>query len=1578
MTDHELIQLVQQKAPQELTSEELDLVRARMHHSAALCEALQDQVAFEQFLGERLGQVQVSVEGIYAQAGQRLPRGGRSAGLLGWIFGIGLCVVGVGALVWIGQRPEEIAERADYTGAGPAPNDPAKGDTSGERNGPRETAATKSDVAADDGNPGLKPVTPRDSDPEVDIAVENTSPTKTSVVRPRVEWPELESNPAAARPATEVAFDDFAVDARGLNQNELLRWLAPVPGHNHRVFEAQRANLRVAGFEGLLRWKAPWPADAVVRFSLFEFDGFAMYLWNGNEGVALHYYQHPRPCWAAYEISRSEGEPRPLAFRLVATDNDRYDRTGQGPVELRQQGGDLVLSRGDIRLLTAPLAAPPREVYFDHKATLRSITMYRGSAFPDEAPASAENILATSVPAELAWNSKVPAGTALIPSGIGHVRLSATADSTIARSSVPLPRAGLFEVLAEIEDPTPGSGIYLGDDQGRPLYAVGYLRDQRTGQTVLSNLKPDTSRFEETFNHSLQRVPYAPRTHWVKLIAGSGTVKCWISPDGRYWSRALDPQRSLRGAYSQIGLISFKTGQPRAITLRSLQVRELTGLSELTTPELAARVPSEVLQQDRSYPKWLSRVVESQPQEVAPEDWIRACAVRTLAAVPASPVGNLLLQGLLDYNLRRSASAERRLTTLAQAALLFDSWEPAECFRLTKYFDKLATRLHREGERRLFSTTMERLATAPIWTTANFQTMPETQVRWELLELVYRDLWQETAAFCRRIRFWNRSSLPENRWREPKMKGLVEWAEATALRAMPATADGVVGAASVSLPGSWRHPLAVELSKEGYNTLAELEAALSEQSYRDACQIIQSIRPDGALALLPDGRDPHLLLALPQAVDAAVREHPRLRQTMIDEFGKLGALRLRQAAAESNIAGMQAVAIQFPGTEAAADAHQWLGDRALAAGEFAHALAEFESGLRSAGDWQSPQLAARMRLAGAMLGRDIGPPVTESILFQNERFLGSEFEQLVAEMRRKAGEGGTADLTIDPVKQLHSAPVSRYIAEHRGAWKGNLGRDPEHNQPADIDWVARQLAIAITDNTLYVSNRFQVAAFDLLKGELRWTHDVGNDQGKVHSWLYTPMRPVPAGDRVFVRLLNKHGPELVCLSAADGKVLWSAARALTPVSDPLIIQDDLHVFNATAANQDGMLVVELVSVNPQTGEIQTRSPLTQLRNAWDKQVPCEAAVVGGRLVANLGGSVLCCDPTGRVLWIRRQTWLPNSAEPAANDMERIAPIADGNRVFISQANVSAIECLDAHTGRRLWICPQPGLRSVLGVLPDRLVVATKHDIQSLSKETGEVEWLTPAAGLLDAHVCPAGGPLLVVRREQIEPEKQRPVMAWLDLHSGRSLGEFALDEFQEKTPQLGPMFVHNDRLWVFSGKGTRDATREIYTLTPTGESPGTTVQQLTSVDEWVPPAGDERAVLSAGLLLPGWTISGGGGDGHLKLRADVQGERQVFGTRAEADSSVLFLREESLAENGHARLVIKAAQERNTRWAFRVRVGGRILLDQVVEPATTTNGWGEWIVDLSEFAGETVWIAVEQRVIDKPATAYWKRLDVTE
>jgi outer membrane protein assembly factor BamB len=1071
-----------------------------------------------------------------------------------------------------------------------------------------------------------------------------------------------------------------------------------------------------------------------------------------------------------------------------------------------------------LRLLTVPLDGPPAEIYFDKHAWLRSFAMYRGEPMPDEKHPAGKSVLANTSPAALDWTKQLAKNVNWNKIGDGAVQLSADKGTETSWAAVKLPRLGLYEVVVRLGEVSPGTGVYFGDDTGKPVYVLGFIREQRTGQNIAAFVPSNGGSFDINLDVNQQPIAYCTPGQWLRLVAGSGTLKCWISGDGVHWSRAIDPARGLRGAWSHVGLISFKTNDPRRITLEQLRISELSAISGLADEKLLRQVPATVVTADPNPAAWLARTQESLPTGTDVTSWRNACAIRALAALPPSNFGNPLLSGLLEENLTRKASPAERLRVLDEASEVYDAWDQPDSYRLSQFYERLGRQVVREGDPAPWTKAGRGLLTAPIWTTALFQTIPESLASAELLSRIYSDQWDDVRQLCRQLKLYNRPAAPEQNWPDSRqrLRPLVEWASANADRALAdKRRQNGHGPAAASLDA--QHPLAVSLSKEGFNTLAELEATLGDQSYRDACQIILGVKPELALGLLPDGRDPHLMLSLPQAVDTAMRDYPGLRQTMVEQFGTLGRLRLQQALADASPQLLQALAVQFFGTSSAATAHQWLGDRALADGDFAQAAAEFELALHSAEAGQKGPLAARLRLAGAMLGRDEGVAVTEPVIFNEARLSADTFEKLVAEMRSHAVAVGGAPLVATEATPQGGIKSVRYEVQGRGAIQGDLGQNPGNPISGDMDWVARQYAGTVAGKMLYFSNRFQVSAYSLVSGKQHWSVPMNKEQAQAHSWGLVAMRPVVVGDRLFVRRIAKNGPELVCFNDVNGKVRWTSHSSLSVASDPLLLQDRLYVFTLSNPLENGLITLDLSLVNPLTGEVLSQQPVIQLRNLWDRQINCQATVIGARLVAVVGGTVLCCDFTGRPLWVRRQMWIPSNQAPTANEQSGSLPLVLGNRLFATQPGVFAVECLDLDTGRRIWQQPVPDIRRLVGVSSERVIIETARGWQACAAATGKPSWQFDAEQILDANFCPASGQLVVAHREAQANDTWRPVLVWINAETGRETARLPLESLADRQPMLGPLVVAGERLWTLFGRGVREPRREVFELTPTND-----------------------------------------------------------------------------------------------------------------------------------------------------------------
>src|SRR5262249_45527617 len=117
MTDEELLQLVRDKVPEELSAEQLAAIRERLPHNPGLREMLRRQLAADENLIRELGRVQISATELWQSAMVVGPRRRRRAVALASVAVLGLAVAGA-AYRWLGRAdrgartPEEPEPRA--------------------------------------------------------------------------------------------------------------------------------------------------------------------------------------------------------------------------------------------------------------------------------------------------------------------------------------------------------------------------------------------------------------------------------------------------------------------------------------------------------------------------------------------------------------------------------------------------------------------------------------------------------------------------------------------------------------------------------------------------------------------------------------------------------------------------------------------------------------------------------------------------------------------------------------------------------------------------------------------------------------------------------------------------------------------------------------------------------------------------------------------------------------------------------------------------------------------------------------------------------------------------------------------------------------------------------------------------------------------------------------------------------------------------------------------------------------------------------------------------------------------------
>lgn len=1566
MTDQELIQLVGETAPGELSAGQLAEIHARLPHCDELRQALCEQLAVEERITAALGRIEIDSGRLWSRvaAAERSRRRWNSiaawaaCALIGCVLAIGLTAIPRG------NKPQgDLADGGPDRVVSTPPLEDFAQNQALEDDSPGATANDEvepSDVPVDQDEAPL---------PEVAAIVEPASTTTL--------WPELDAQ-AEPLPLSVTAFRESASASSGISQSQLTRWLAPAVGHAANFFEATRGETPVAGFDGLARLTAPWPADAVLRLAPFEHNGLALHFWNELQGISLYYYESPRPVWAAYRTTRAAGQPRPASWVLIGADNDRYDRSLRGVVEIRHQQGELILSRGDLRLVTVPLSAPPAEVFFDRRAWFRTLGMYRGEPLPDETVENGRELLPDVAPTELPWTSTLAGGTSLAYEEDGTLRLSREKDAGPAWAGLALPRTGLWEAIVQLDGAEPGTGVFLGDESGKPQFVLGALKEHRTGGTTLQLMRAESAGFETHLDVANQPVAFFGAGQWIRIVAGCGAVKVWTSGDGRHWGRAFDPLRGARDDCSSLGLMAIRAGVPGRIGLKRLQLRELSGITARADADLLENVPRALLAPEGGLAAWQAQVLASQPPDVGVAAWRVACTVRLLSEGRSAGMGNRLLAGLMDDFLDSARPLPEQLRVLDQALLVADAWELPDADRFLHLYDRAVRQAFDRSQVRAFSETLPSLLAGPLWCSGRFQVCPEPLVRAELTGLVYEGRWPDVLELCRRLQFWNRASQPDHSWPDHRQrtKRLTEWAEAQA--------RSVVADRDVAAPNApqtiirWQHPLVAPSGREGWSVLADLQSALEESQFVEAGQILQSIGPGQLQGLLPSEGEPGLYESLLQFVADSLVRHPGWRETMVERFGNRGGLMYQQAARRGTVRDMESMAVQFAGTPAAALAYRWLGDRALAEGNFLGALAEYDRGRKSTpvGGAGAGEFAARERLAAAFLGRDLPAVDPAAVPAIEPALTAAEFEGLVIQVRSGATplETGSA---VRPRRRRGKIEPLAWRAQQFGEWQGQTGGpNGEPPESGDVDWAARQISLVSAGDRLLVSNRLQMLCFNLKTGQREWQQVFPESGQFLQRWPLLSLQAAAAGDRVYLRRPNRELLSACCLEAASGRELWVTDPGLYVCSDPLLIQGMLYCFTTSTPPLEQTWQMELTALDPETGAVVRSRPVTQFNNLTDRFLSAQVTLAGARLIAAIGGSVVSCDFNGRVLWIRRQTWIPAAVDPSAGDRDFSRPLVVGQRVLVTQPGVLDLECLDLETGRRLWRAPFSDGRRIVGSDDRRAYVETSRGISAIALEDGRIAWRHAVSGLLDASWSDGEGGLLYARTESLAPDKARPLLVWLETDSGRVHSVWPLIELEDPQPVLGPLLRRGDQMWTLFGRGLRGGPRGLCQLTSIPEPAFAAHDDPDGVDRWTFGVSDSRTRLLAERFLPEWSQFGGVADANVGFRPEFQGQHEVLATLAAPDRPLVFSREVSLAAGSGARLLLRVGHDAADKWKIRVRAAGRVLLAEPVDAGSVDRNWGRFEVDLSEFAGQSIRLVVEQIAVDRPAWGYWKQLEI--
>ncbi|MCE9608044.1 MAG: hypothetical protein K8U03_24425, partial [Planctomycetia bacterium] len=1093
MTDDELLHRLEETPPDEWTPEELELLRARALANPEVRTALAEQILLEQVLTRGLTQVRVTAEQVLARYDERR----RAPRFLGsWLRGAAvlLLVAGIGG-IWYLRSLKPVDDR-------PVVERP-----------PEPTVELPPTV-----KPKPRPTTPvaaATPQPSATVRPPEPTPPPTTAAAADVDEPWTPMLAEAAR-----SFDDFCFTDRKLTRDAagLQRWWTTINGQQRPVGSDDRYGLHLGG---TFQLRSPWPADAALTFWPIEqqTEVVKIHIWSGLHGVTLERRHRPVEQWTAFVVTKRPNEPLPATWSYATADNDRARRTGEGPFDLRYHNGRIYLSRGDILLLAVPLPNPPDGANLEGAVVLKAFGLTRVADVPkrwneeeDRFPSFVEYPQPITWPplARAKWTKELPAGANFEQLGDEGALLTALDTTKPTYATIPLPKDGLYDLVYEIESADDQTGIFLGTAEAQPRFSVGFYENKPGENLVVAVGRP--TELKPRFRYNPQAGPLTSIAFPARLrmVCGAGLVKVYASADGRSWGRILDPFRATDDNPATIGVYCNPGKGKRQIKLTRVRASNYLKADD----DLVAQTP--VVRDQGDYTSWLVNVLSRD------RDGLHRSAAALLTKGTRYDVAKTLLAGLnstpsvplledvpAGKGPARPSDSTFGFETLAWASDVAEGnagaeWQGRFLQSIADYRPPIADETFDR-----FTFARRRWMESPLTTSGKMPVIPTQMIRDEVAALLRAGKWNDLDQLCRVLHFFGGKAEAVDRRSPPReqIMTLVDWAAAQAERRRTVPEGVIPTPTQTVFKPEWRHPLIEQFGKEGYNVLAELETALQEKAYSDACRIITGVTAAQAVGLLPNAADSDLLVSLPGAVALAMRDHAELRTVMQREYGALAQLRLRQATADGDVDAVQALTTQFYGTIAAAQAQMWLGDRELAQGDAARAEGCYFATRTELPPADRAAIDARIRRAAAMQGRNCGGAPTSAVTLGEWTLSPADFERTIEELRKQAPqtESRMSSTVVDAGSQGTSPipPPSRFTLKSFAKVDGEFGKNPEQLPNRDLDYIGRQLASVYleekgTPGKIIVTNRFQVTAYALADGKQLWRTGLGAEQGRAY------------------------------------------------------------------------------------------------------------------------------------------------------------------------------------------------------------------------------------------------------------------------------------------------------------------------------------------------------------------------------------------------------------------------------------------------------------------------------------------------
>lgn len=1088
--------------------------------------------------------------------------------------------------------------------------------------------------------------------------------------------------------------------------------------------------------------------------------------------------------------------------RFVSEDNARFRMMREGGLDIRYQDGHVVIARGDVVLLTVPMAQAPREVTMETEGRLWLAEELRFKPLVLDKAADSSPLAEKRKASELSWRvmpedrEKVTTMTAGDDGSVTFARSDAKSNHDFRYASTIEMLSGA-EVTLEVSGMTPGTALFFTSpiDNNTMMIALGAHR----GQNVLCYSANDRGDVERRYREGWT----VDDRFWVRARFNIDGTRLFASNDGKHFKTF--EYRELEGAKSPareavFGMLGHYEVGDRKATIHTVSLQRFGAIEQLADPAVLAMVPAlkdDVISKLSSYDSAYAQASENKPAQVGDAAWRVACNVAMLR----QPLRVSIRQQAAFDAIRAATLAQVRVEKISAAlceipnflAMGKEDYRSTSYPQLLKLYDDLAMNLWVRGQRDQLGRLLDDFYTIGDlghhlrWYTPK-QTAPGILTRLHLFHLWDRARFDDLRQSAMRYEFFTRQSHPwiDKSSDDYPVRMLCAWMVAQASEQL---AD-VVQEGEADRHGDRQlprrfapHPLIVDSDRESMNTVSEFLAAVESKAFDHACRILtRHSLPDGIAPVDNEGR---LFKATYVLLRDIIESNEQLADRIKKQYAAVGLIRLRQALDQGRLDALEALATQFHGTEASRQALNHLADRDLSMGNFFSAAARYDALMEQAIESDKPTIAAKRRLSLAMAGEDAGKVVTQPVQLGNEKLSPGDFEQLVSSLLDERRKSGFMPDNMRPEEQEAFAPRAVKLST---AMDLTAARD----LPERAGHRIREITYAHKDGVLLVHQHAKLTAYDLVGRRMLWQKsESGRD---LSSYSAEPATPLIHGSRVYVPFFREKRTELTCFDLHKGEVIWRQVFDDAFAGDPIAIGPWLYVFSVRreVGNYGDIILRRLA---PETGESVMARRVVRVRYGEELFRMGRPQLVSDALVFRAGSSLVSCDLLGSPRWIRRLSLVPPTVDSPLFDFQAMSDfVVDEDRIVVTAPGSPHVVCISARTGEQIWSYLQPRVRRMVARRGDNVIIATVNHLEALDIKSGKLVWQSPLMADYDA-VLPAGTDMIVTltleKVESIKTDSDRRArqMEWVSAVDGQVVKSVTIEELSKEVFDIESLFT---------------------------------------------------------------------------------------------------------------------------------------------------------------------------------------------